>query len=273
MNFCYRHPDREAYVRCQRCERFICPACQTEAAVGFLCPDDSGRSAVNATVTKLMPRRARIALGRGAPVATISIMAICALVFAAQLLIPGVTQNFAYLPLATEYEPWRMVTSMFLHSPVDFMHILLNMWSLWAVGRVLEYLLGARRFIWLYLLAGFGGSVGVLLLADPSTVVIGASGAIFGLMGAYFAVMRGMGNASTSMGAVVALNLVAGFLIPNVAWQAHVGGLLVGLLVGFIYSRTRSVSAGKLQTVYLILVGLGLVALTMVGIAKIGLGF
>lgn len=151
------------------------------------------------------------------------------------------------------YEPWRMVTSTFAHSPTSFLHILFNMYTLWMFGQVLETMLGRGRFITLYLLSGLAGSVGVMyfdyaLGLDLTTGVVGASGAIFGLMGAYLVILRHLGSNSVGLLVLVGINLVIGFLPGmNWAWQAHVGGLIGGLVIGLIYARTRTPGRARLQ--------------------------
>lgn len=238
MSTCYRHPDREAYVRCQRCERFICPDCQVEAAVGFLCPEDAGQASVSARITNMAPRRVRSAIKSNAPVVTYGLIAACVLVYGLQLLLgDGFTLSWLYTPYATAVEPWRMLTSAFLHDPSSVLHILFNMYSLWIFGRVLEPVLGRRRFLSLYLISAFAGSVAVLWLAAPGVMVYGASGAIFGLMAAYFVILRSIGGNTTQMVGLIAINLVSGFLIHGIAWQAHLGGLIAGGLVAYIYSK------------------------------------
>ncbi|WP_035880577.1 rhomboid family intramembrane serine protease, partial [Cryobacterium sp. MLB-32] len=127
------------------------------------------------------------------------------------------------------------------HSQGGFpFHVLLNMYMLWIFGRVLEGMLGRARFLALYLVSGFAGSVGVLVLASPYTVVIGASGAIFGLLGALLVIQRGLGGNARQLLVLLGINLVIGF-IPgfNIAWQAHLGGLVAGALMGLIFLQTR----------------------------------
>ena len=206
MATCYRHPDREAYVRCQRCDRPICPDCQYEAAVGFLCPDDAGQAGLGATVTRMAPRRVQNAIKSDRPIVTISLIVTNAVIWGLQLLLGGqFTLAFDYAPVLTASEPWRMITAAFLHDPYSILHILFNMYSLWIFGRELEVVLGRGRYLALYMLSAFGGSVSVLLLA-PDTSVVGASGAIFGLMGAYFVVIRAIGGSSGQLTALIAIN-------------------------------------------------------------------
>ena len=253
MSFCYRHPSNEAYVRCQRCERFICPQCQVEAPVGFLCPEDAGNtvSAAAAGVANSAAQSARVAANRVARTATPitwTLIALNAAVWGLQLLIPSLTDQLVYWAGYTLSEPWRVVTSGFAHDPSNPLHILLNMYSLFILGSALEPLLGKSRFLALYLFSLIAGSFGYLLLGDFTTTVLGASGAIFGLMGAYFVILRTYGARLGQIGSIIAINLVFGFLIPGVAWQAHVGGLVGGALIAFIYSKTRMANQRVLQS-------------------------
>ena len=126
----------------------------------------------------------------------------------------------------------------------------------------LEGLLGRWRFLSLYLISGLAGSVGVLWLGDPRTGVVGASGAIFGLLGAFLVIQRRLGGNATQLLILLGINLVIGF-IPgfNIAWQAHLGGLVAGALVGFIFVETRKRDQRGLQIG--LLVGLTLVLLLL----------
>ncbi len=207
------------------------------------------------------------------PVVTYSLIAICALVYIAQLVSGAltdavsdpVTNALFYPPYLTEVEPWRMVTSMFVHSPGSYLHILFNMFSLFVIGPPLEVALGRWRFLSLYMLSGLGGSVAVLLLT-PGTGVLGASGAIFGLLGAFFIIQRSLGGKNVQIMIVIAINLVIGFLIPNIAWQAHLGGLVVGGIVAYALFQTRSPRQKNPQLLLLAGVLVGLIVLTFVGV-------
>lgn len=256
--FCYWHPDREAYVRCQRCERLICPECQVEASVGFLCVDDAG--------PQVRPSRIRTSIYSGRPILTQALVTINVVLFGLQLFSGGlVTNALYYAPYMTLLEPWRMITAGFVHSdnlftdPASVLHILLNMYTLYLFGQVLEPMLGRIRFLAVYLLSIFGGSVAVLWFSEPTIPVLGASGGVFGLMGAYFVVMRTLGgNSSTIMG-VIAFNLIFTFLNPGVSWQAHIGGLVLGGLVTFVYSRTRGANQQTAQVFGLVGITVALV--------------
>jgi len=238
-NFCYRHPDRQSFVMCQRCLRTICPECQTQAAVGVICPECM-REQQKATPTPARTgwRRPRaqgstMALARDSrPLVTYWIIGITVLVYVAQL-IPGspvqqlLALNSAYLipSLGVGFEPWRLFTVLLVHG--SFLHVGLNMLALWMIGRSLEPLLGHTRFLVLYLISGLGGSVAVALLA-PATWVVGASGAIFGLFGALFVVGRRLSLDIRPIGVLIAINLALTFTLSGISWQGHVGGLVAG---------------------------------------------
>lgn len=202
----------------------------------------------------------------GFPFVTWTIIAVCLLIFGAQFLSGGfgsgqVTQALIYLPAFTEIQPWRMLTSIFIHA--NLLHILFNMYSLYVMGAVLEPMLGKARFTALFLIGGLGGSVGVALLASPATAVLGASGAIFALMGAFIVILRGLGIHNPQFIAVVAINLVWGFFWSGIAWQAHVGGLVLGLAIGAIYFTYRQPSQRRLLWGSMSLLTVGLVVITI----------
>jgi membrane associated rhomboid family serine protease len=266
-NYCYRHPDRQSFVLCQRCGRTICPACQTPAAVGVHCPEcvKEARQTMPRTRPAVVTSMRR--LGRSdSPVVTYSIIALCVVIFIAELVTGStrgvVFQDLVYYGPLTATEPWRIVTSLFLHLSV--LHILFNMYSVFVFGPMLERMLGRARFAALFLLSGIGGSVAVLLIA-PATPVAGASGAIFGLLGAYFVIQRHLGGNNVQLLIVIGLNLVISFIIPNIAWQAHIGGLIVGALIGLIFVRTRNRSQRGIQLASLGGTLAGLIVLTVVG--------
>lgn len=280
-NFCYRHPDRQSFALCQRCGRTICGECQTQAAVGVICPECMGEQ------RKAAPRVVRAARSSRSPGSTLSlvrdtrplvtywIMGITAVAYLAQL-IPGspVQQLLAFNSLlvvpAVGFEPWRLFTVMLVHG--SFWHMGLNMLALFLIGRSLEPLLGRWRFLALYLLAGLGGSVAVALLA-PGVWVVGASGAIFGLFGALLVIGRHIGANVTGIAIIIGINfalpiifgIVGGSLAAiRISWEAHVGGFIVGALVGFVFARTRGVRQQRLQLWLLIAVAVVLLLLLIV---------
>ncbi|MBM6403445.1 rhomboid family intramembrane serine protease [Phycicoccus sp. CSK15P-2] len=234
---CPRHPDRESYVRCQRCGRPTCPECQRPAAVGIQCVDCVKEGARSM-------RQGRTVFGGaatdGRPLVTTWVIGICAVVYVLQQVVPGLSGRIAMVPAYGDTEPWRFLSSGFAHGSV--LHILFNMYALWIMGQYLEPLLGRARFIALYLLSAFGGSVVLLLLAFPPSPAqlavgdggswyqgaVGASGAVFGLFGAFLVLQRRLGRSAAGMYVVIGANAVLGFVVPNIAWQAHLGGLVTG---------------------------------------------
>ena len=176
-------------------------------------------------------------------------------------ILPGatLTNQLAFVPLSVYSEPWRMITAGFAHSQSNPLHVLLNMYSLYIFGSVLEPLLGRVRFLAVWLLSIFGGSVAVMYLNTPDTWVLGASSGVFGLMAAYFVVLRAVGQNSRGLMGLIAINLAFGFLMPGVSWQAHLGGLLAGGALTAVYAQGKSKRA---QLVGAIAVALIFVALT-----------
>src|SRR6476469_5198574 len=163
---CPRRPDRESHVRCQRCGRPVCPECQRPAAVGVQCVDCVNQGAREVRTTRTIFGGA--VNPRGA-IVTYTIIAICVVVYIAELVSPAVFQRFAFSPATGASEPWRALTAAFLHSPQMFLHIVFNMLVLWQIGPYLEGLLGRLRFLVLFLVCAVGGSAGFLLLAPPPT--------------------------------------------------------------------------------------------------------
>lgn len=149
------------------------------------------------------------------------------------------------------FEPWRMLTSVLLHAPIGpgigvlgLTHIGFNMYALYLFGRPLENLIGAGRLVALYVLSGLGGSVAVLYavfvgLIDPATSVYGASGAVFGILGASTVIQRRLGVDVRYLYLLIGINFVLAFVVSGIAWQAHVGGLVVGALTGWVFVTNR----------------------------------
>jgi membrane associated rhomboid family serine protease len=206
------------------------------------------------------------------PVVTYALIGINVLVWVLQILPNSVVTNYlVYAPYRTLSYPWEMISSGFAHDPGGPLHLLFNMYSLFIFGRALEPMLGRGRFAALYLLSLFGGSVAVLLIA-PSSYVLGASGAIFGLMAAYFVVARSLGANSSQFLGIIVLNLALGFFVSGISWQAHVGGLTVGAVVAFLMMQSRNVRKANQQVWLLGAVAVGLVVLTFIGVSLLPAG-
>jgi membrane associated rhomboid family serine protease len=252
--FCYRHPDRQSFIHCQRCGRTICPQCQTQAAVGVQCPEcvREGRAEVRASqggmLGRLIPRGS-------APVVTYLLMALCAVIYLAQVFSGGaLTDAWVLQPDLIASQPWRLITSAFLHA--NPIHILFNLYALYIFGPVLERFLGRVRYLALYLVGALGGSVGVVLVWQLALVTnnasatwldgllrpastLGASGAVFALMGALLVLRKSIGLQLNQILIVVVINLAFGFFVRGIAWQAHLGGLAVGAAIAAVYLVTR----------------------------------
>jgi membrane associated rhomboid family serine protease len=265
-NFCYRHPGRQSFVLCQRCGRTICPECQTQAAVGVVCPECMKEQRKHAPRTKpaILTR-----LGRsGGATVTYGIIGVTFAVYVLQFFlgssITGLLLYAGVYSYPANFEPWRMLTTALVHGSI--LHIGLNMYTLWIFGQILEGMLGRGRYFTLYILSALAGSLGVLFLASPGVAVVGASGAIFGLMGAFLVIQHRLGGNSTQLMILIGINLVVGF-IPGlgIAWQAHVGGLIGGAVIGLIYVQTRRLRDQRLQIMLIVAFGVLLVAL---GFAK-----
>lgn len=264
-NFCYRHPDRQSFVLCQRCMRTICPECQTQAAVGVICPECMKAERKAETPAQRRARRSRgggtaVATVRGGPpVVTYGLLAVTTFIGLLQL-IPGIgdqiTRNllfaagYLYPDLSGfPFEPWRLLTAVFVHGGI--IHLALNMLALYLLGRSLEPMLGRARYLALYLISGLGGSVAVAILA-PGISTVGASGAIFGLMAALLIIGRSIGADVTGILVILGVNFAYGFFVSGIAWQAHLGGAIVGALVALIYTRTRRPEQRTVRIVLLV---------------------
>lgn len=267
---CPRHPEREAYVRCQRCGRPTCPECQREAPVGVQCVDCVAEARRQApTVRTALGGTAR----GGRPVVTFGLIGACAAVYVLQLVTGGlVFQLFALAPWLVGTQPYRLLTSAFLHSQGSLLpfHLLLNMYVLYVTGPALEHVLGRGRFLALYLLSALGGSVAFTLvqgLLGSQGVAVGASGAVFGLFGALVVLRRRFPGGVRSIGVVLAINLAIGFVVPNIAWEAHLGGLAVGAGVAAVLSRTARQPRAQLVALAAVVVALALLAAVAAAVA------
>lgn len=270
---CPRHPDRISYVTCQRCARPACPECQVTAAVGTQCVDCVQEANRNIPTTRTV-FGGKATDGR--PLVTYVLIGLNAAVFGLQMVVSGLTDALMYAGLYTSAylppEPWRMLTSAFAHSPDFLGHIAFNMYALYICGRVLEPMLGRLRFLALYLISALGGSVAVLLIASPQQGVVGASGAVFGLFAALFVLLRSRGVPVVQIAILVAINLAIGFIVPGIAWEAHVGGLLVGAAIAAVFAYApKGTNRALMQWAGLALTALLLVAITFWGAANIRL--
>jgi membrane associated rhomboid family serine protease len=256
---CYRHPGRETYVSCVRCGRYACPDCMRSASVGQQCADCVGQGARST-------RQARTTFGGRAATVTWTLVAINVAVFLLTWVRPGIVNNLemlGYASFSTGGPPhgvaagewYRLVTSAFLapatgSNGLGFVDILFNMWALIFVGPALEGFLGRLRFLAVYLLSAVGGGVMYYFLAPANAAAVGASGAIFGLFGAWFVVSRRLNVDTRGIVMLIAINLALSFLWHTViAWQDHIGGLLTGALLTAAYAYAPRKNRAALQMI------------------------
>jgi len=254
---CYRHPGRESYIRCQRCDRTICPDCMRDAAVGFQCVEcikegakttRSGRTAygglrpTDASATSIGLIVINVAVwvgilatggfdGRIFDWLALRPDGLC-LVAGGAYETSGLScpQGGALLPGVADGAYWQVVTSMFTH--VAVWHVAFNMFALWVLGPQLELAVGRARFLALYFISGLAGSALVLWAGPQYGGTHGASGAIFGLMGALLIVAYKVGGDVRGIMTWIGINFLITFVfINNISWQGHLGGFLGGLAV------------------------------------------
>jgi membrane associated rhomboid family serine protease len=173
------------------------------------------------------------------------------------------TNSMFYAPLFTPWEPWRMITAGFVHDWTGPLHILLNSYAIYIFGRQLEPMLGGMRYLVLYLTSIFGGSVAILWLSAPNVPVVGASGAFFGLMGAFFVVIRSLGGNAVQLLVLILINLSLGFFVSGISWQGHLGGLIAGAAMAAIYTDTRKPNQRFAQMIGVVVLWLVLIALSV----------
>ena len=265
---CYRHPDRETYVRCTRCNRPICPDCMRSAAVGFHCPECVAEGART-------QRSARTLFGGSVPtrgaVVTMTLIALSVVAFLIDSIVPGNPREWWMVGLQlddsgnlaglSQGEWWRLLTAAFLHGGI--LHLLFNMYALYLFGPQLEAAFGHVRFAVLYVLSALGGSAVSYLFANPVQPSLGASGAVFGILGATLVVSRRLRYDVRGVTVLIGINLALGFVIEGIDWRAHLGGLLTGMAVAYAFAyapRDRRTLIGVGASVLVFLATVGIVA-------------
>ena len=233
---CYRHPDRAAGVTCQRCDRQICSSCMHQASVGFHCPECTSTNKQKVYNTRNLPGArsivTRVLVGLNVVIWIVTIVGLGATINSAG---PTVFGDFGTWgpPIAEGNEVWRIFSGGFLHS--GLFHIGFNMYLLWQLGQQIERALGERDYIAVYLTSLIGGSLGALFLS-PNSPTVGASGAVFGLIGftVLFYRSRGIGLFDTGLGFLIVINILFSFR-GGVSLGGHLGGFLAGLALGALY--------------------------------------
>jgi membrane associated rhomboid family serine protease len=231
MATCYRHPNRETGVSCSNCGRAICPDCMTPTSVGMRCPE-CARQRTRVRTVRSVRREPRV---------TYALIAICFAVWLAEGSVGNPTSVFARGALfgpaiSIGHDYWRLVTGGFLHATgtQGILHIGFNMYLLWLLGQMMEPTLGSFRFALVYFTSLLAGSFGALIVA-PDSVTVGASGAVFGLMGAAAVELhsRGINPFQTQIGGLIIINLIFSFTFSQISVGGHIGGLIGGALSGF----------------------------------------
>lgn len=243
MPVCYRHPDRPTYLACSECGRHICPDCSHDAPVGQKCPEcvrEAGRQRiVNAREITAGPSF------QTSPV-VFSLIAVNVAIFLISMVAGDLENDLlrdysAWSPAIGAGEWWRGLTAAFLHATP--MHILFNMYFLYIFGPRLERQVGSVAFSGIYLASAAGGTVATYVFGPPNTLSVGASGALFGLFGAWlYAAYRQRGSAAGSamfnqLGAILLINMALPLFIRNIDWRAHLGGLATGIVVAFLWEQ------------------------------------
>jgi membrane associated rhomboid family serine protease len=233
---CYRHPDRPTRVHCTRCGRPICPECMTPAPVGHHCPTcvaEARRESPRLRRTFPRPRSAATAV-LAVNVAVFVIDAVARASGRGSLLEVG-----AMIPELVATGQWyRLVTAMFIH--VGLLHLAFNSFAIYVFGSLVEQALGSVRFLAVYLITGFAASAVSFAFGDPGRAAVGASGAVFGLLGVWLA--YNLRRRSLSLGRanmqwalmLIGINLAFGLIVPQIDWLAHVGGLVAGVAAGLV---------------------------------------
>ncbi len=268
---CYRHPGTETGIRCTRCEKPICPECMISASVGFQCPDcvRSGSGTGHAAGANQARTLAGGRVRTDDRLVTKILIGICVLVYGLVLLLGDRLVYELYLigfvdpqfgePFGVAAGEWyRLLTSTVLHQ--EPWHILFNLLGLWVIGGIVEPELGRSRYALLCLLSGLSGSVLAYVVAAPNQPSLGASGIVYGLIGAWAVLARRRRHDMGPVTLFVALSLVMTFTRPGISWEAHVGGLVAGALVTYVLvraprNRRELVQYGACALVLLIDVG------------------
>lgn len=169
--------------------------------------------------------------------ATFALLGVIATGYVAQLVYgESLVYYFGFYPPLMWAEPWRIITSAFIHSGI--MHVMFNGYSLWVLGNLIERVIGPARFLLVFTMSVIAGCLAVVVLS-PESLTVGASAGIFGLFSALFLINRGFGGNNVSLLAIIGLNLAIGFIVPGIAWEAHIGGLIGGLVTTLVLRRTR----------------------------------
>lgn len=269
---CYRHTSRVTGASCTRCGRPICPDCMIEAPVGHHCPTcvHEARTEMKQVKKVVFTRAGQMPAARG--IVCTLLVAANVVVFVLGLSDRSIELRFANnaFAIAQNGEYYRMLTSAFLHA--GLFHIGFNMALLYLFGSQVESLLGIPRFAALYLLAALGGSAASLWFSSVVAFSLGASGAVFGIFGAYFVIARSKGLDTSQVVGLIVINLVLGAVIPQIDNAAHIGGLVTGAAVAAVYEwggRQRGAAGVATQVAGVVAVAAVIVVATIMRVNQI----
>ena len=242
MSNCINHSSKVTYVRCSRCENYICVDCMRSASIGYQCPSCASDST---PVIKGINRNRFIPSQENTQVTKILSISLL-VVYVFQFLLGDVLiANFGlFAPSVTNGQWWLLITAGFLHGSI--IHLLFNVYILWVLGSQLENIVGKTKFIIIYFVSLLGGSLASYLFSPFGSYSIGASGAIFGLMGAMLVVGRKRNLDISQITTLVVINVVIGFVLSGIDWRAHLGGLAAGALITWVLINATSLK-GKNQ--------------------------
>jgi membrane associated rhomboid family serine protease len=262
VDVCYRHPSRETGVHCSNCGRPICPDCMTSTPVGMRCPE-CARQRTRTRTVRSVPT--------DGPALTYLLIGINVLIFLGGTLggASATGGSFGGSPLLdngsvsqatiADGEYWRLITAGFLHA--GLFHLMFNMFALYVLGTMLEPAMGRLRFGLVYFVSLLAGSFGAILV-EPNAPTVGASGAIFGLMGAAIVVLRhhGISFAESGLAVWLGLNLLITFTVSNISIGGHIGGLIGGTVAAAVLFELPKHARMSAVAANLICVGLGAAA-------------
>lgn len=271
---CYRHPDRDAYIACQRCERMICPDCMRDASVGFHCPECVAEGAKTVRAPRTL---AGGAISANVGMVSFALIGLNVAAFLLTLATGGnggdIFQHGAMLSQSAVNSAgdaltgvddgayWRLLTSAFLHE--NLLHIAFNMYALYLFGPFVEHALGRTRFIAAYLTTAIAASVFVYWLSNPLGLTIGASGAVFGLFGMALILLLRAKQDVTTLLVLLAINAVVS-LQGNISWQGHLGGFVAGCVLGAAFAYAPRDRKQLVQVVVFVAVWAAIIVATVI---------
>jgi membrane associated rhomboid family serine protease len=265
---CYRHPDRPTRISCSDCGKPICPDCTIDAAVGQKCPECAKTDGRARTINVRQTWRP----GFGTAPVTMTLLALNVGIYLAGVLSPEfdrwLIENMALINVeVANGEWWRVFTAAFLHA--GLFHLAINMYILWLFGTSLERSAGHAPFLALYLASAAAGGAMSALTGPQFSVSVGASGAIFGLFGAWFSASYRSRHTPAGQAMfrqfliLLLLNAAIPLAVPNIDWRAHLGGFIAGVVIHQLWTRLVPGRPDAVAARTAIASGVGLISLSL----------